>query len=97
MNKRILQQAGFGAFSPLSIGSLSVTTVFLFITVEMMRTFSPLSIGSLSVTIMPYLLEGMLIAVFQSPFYRVFECNSMVSRLTSPGLGKLSVPFLSGL
>ena len=35
--------------------------------------------------------------VFQSPFYRVFECNLPIVTFYLQYLKKLSVPFLSGL
>ena len=85
------------------------------------ETFSPLSIGSLSVT-SDKGMGGRNRVSFQSPFYRVFECNlkdnkkclmvngdfhslsigslsvtSFFMRCNKGCLGRLSVPFLSGL
>ena len=70
-------------FSPLSIGSLSVTKNNILNLIVAINTFSPLSIGSLSVTSGIQQVFSVDYILFQSPFYRVFECNSIVKVFTS--------------
>ena len=62
-----------------------------------MSTFSPLSIGSLSVTTAKLGIDTSQFDNFQSPFYRVFECNNTVLKTIKVEEEGLSVPFLSGL
>ena len=83
-------------FSPLSIGSLSVTEVQCLLVLPEAWSFSPLSIGSLSVTIELDIIALCGDLTFQSPFYRVFECNRMKVFILLQ-ISFLSVPFLSGL
>jgi len=99
LKKIILLQTIINTFSPLSIGSLSVTEALEETLNIIARSFSPLSIGSLSVTTLQKNIFWRYGKCFQSPFYRVFECNpppdlktSAVARTFSPlSIGSLSV------
>mgnify|MGYP000940904918 FL=1 len=50
---------------------------------DLIAAFSPLSIGSLSVTYLNHQPSLLIFGAFQSPFYRVFECNRAVPALYS--------------
>ena len=78
------------SFSPLSIGSLSVTPLAP-VNVPTIFPFSPLSIGSLSVTYVAIPRGRFPHFLFQSPFYRVFECN-VANKIPLAGSGN---PFQS--
>ena len=65
------------------------------------KAFSPLSIGSLSVTLIGFMLQVKHVMFFQSPFYRVFECNpeftidndKLAESFSPLSIGSLSVTY----
>ena len=72
-------------FSPLVIGSISVTLVLCSRSYIANSTFSPLVIGSISVTHLGPIVPTVY-KIFQSPCHRVNQCNSWgitVGRLIS--------------